>query len=134
MKCEAETMNNGEQRFRLISDDGSGYIRTEAGESGGWQNSHFHHEFEETTIVQKGWIALAELTNDEMTLTVMHENNIYTSRAKVSHNLYLPAGAIIHTVKHGNVQINDWHSCNKLDKLTKKLGEEQIAVLANEAK
>lgn len=55
-----EVMDNGEVRTRLISADNSAYIRTEASDNGGWQNSHYHLEHEETYIVQKGWVGFAE--------------------------------------------------------------------------
>ncbi len=36
-----EVMENGEQRFRLKTENGSGYVLT-ASKEGGWQKSHYH--------------------------------------------------------------------------------------------
>ena len=54
-------MDNGERRFRLSGADGSCYIRTEAAEDSGWQNSHYHTRLSELCIVQEGWVIYAEL-------------------------------------------------------------------------
>ncbi|WP_081971878.1 MerR family transcriptional regulator [Paenibacillus borealis] len=54
-----QQMPSGERRFRLLSSDGSAYIRTEAPGQGGWQHSHYHKEIAETYIVQHGWIVYA---------------------------------------------------------------------------
>jgi len=124
-----EVMNNGELRFRLNSSDGSAYIRTESGEIGAWQNSHFHLTLEETYIIQKGWICIAELIEGELKLVVQNESDIYTVNSKVVHNIYLPKNTIIHTVKHGNSRTNDWHKCEALDDLTVHLSELDIEKL-----
>ena len=121
-----EVMENGELRIRLSSQDGSAYIRTESGESGAWQNSHYHLDLEETYIVQKGWICIAELIDGDLSLRIKKENGLYTVKPMVSHNLYLPANAIIHTVKHGKAKQGDWHENKKLDALTKHLSEINI--------
>ncbi|WP_058303378.1 hypothetical protein [Gorillibacterium timonense] len=54
-------MENGERRFRLVSADGSSYIRTEASRHSGWQNSHYHKEVTEWYVVQKDWFPSPEL-------------------------------------------------------------------------
>jgi len=121
-----EVMDNGELRIRLILQDGSAYIRTEAGETGAWQNSHFHSYLEETYIVQKGWIGFAELVEGSLILRVEKENALFTVSSMVPHNLYLPADTVIHTVKHGKVKQGDWHESKELDALTKHLSELEI--------
>ena len=39
-------MDNGELRFRLVSDSGSSYIMTKSTGANGWQKSHFHEKKE----------------------------------------------------------------------------------------
>lgn len=121
-----EVMENGELRIRLTSADGSVYIRTEAGELGAWQNSHYHLALEETYIVQQGWMGVAELVAGQLSLRIEKETKLYTAKPMVPHNVYLPANAIIHTVKHGKVQQGDWYASKELDRLTKHLSETNI--------
>jgi mannose-6-phosphate isomerase-like protein (cupin superfamily) len=102
-----EQMPNGEMRFRLRKRDGTAYIRTEAGATGGWQNSHFHQHVMETYVVQAGWMAFAELLGEELSLRRLTANEIVTSCPGVVHNVYLSGHAVIHTVKHGEAQGND---------------------------
>jgi len=127
-----EVMENGELRIRLSSQDGSAYIRTESGESGAWQNSHYHLDLEETYIVQKGWVGFAELVEGSLTLKIEKENALYTVKPMVHHNLYLPANAVIHTVKHGRAKEGDWHESKELDVLTKDLSELNIKRIVGE--
>jgi hypothetical protein len=127
IKTQHERMENGELRFRLTADDGSGYIRTVASETGGWQNSHYHEAVLETYISQQGWMALAELVDHEVLWHFLLPGDVYTTRPKISHNVYLPAHAVIHTVKHGTVAGGvDWHADSLLDSLTKPVLEEDI--------
>ena len=42
ISTEHNEMPSGERRFRLTHDDGTAYIRTEATDRGGWQDSHCH--------------------------------------------------------------------------------------------
>ena len=120
-------MENGELRFRLTADDGSGYVRTVASEAGGWQNSHYHEAVLETYIAQHGWMALAELVDHEVRWHFLLPGAVYTTRPKISHNVYLPAHAVIHTVKHGTVAGGvDWYSDSVLDSMTKLVPEEDI--------
>jgi hypothetical protein len=128
-----EVMDNGEQRFRLVSGDSSTYIRTIAGEHGAWQNSHYHKALKEIYIVQNAWIAVAELINNKMQLRIERENCIFVSRPSIPHNIYLPTGAVIHTVKYGNAEASDWHSSKDLDELTINLSEKQIIYIDEKA-
>lgn len=102
-------MDNSERRFRLLKDDGTAYIRTEAGEESGWQNSHFHKAVRETYIVQTGWVAFAELVSSELVLRLLHPGDIVTTQPEVVHNVYLSSDAVIHTVKHGVAEGDDRH-------------------------
>jgi len=102
-------MDNGERRLRLLKDDGTAYIRTEAVEESGWQNSHFHKTVRETYIVQTGWVAFAELVSSELVLRLLHPGDIVTTQPEVVHNVYLSSDAVIHTVKHGVAEGDDRH-------------------------
>jgi len=124
--CPHERMPNGELRFRLVSTDGSAYIRTASTLGSGWQRSHFHKQVFETYIVQSGWMALASLRNGEVVLERFVAGQITTTERLVPHNVYLPANAVIHTVKHGNTAEKDWWPCPELDQRTTILTEEEI--------
>lgn len=129
-------MDNGELRFRLMKngdDSGFGYILTEMPEKGGgaWQNSHYHRGVLETYIVQKRWIASAELVKGAVTIRIHRENEIFTTQPEVHHNIYMPSGAIIHTVKHGDCSLqHDWVASPELDNFTKQMAEREILVRA----
>jgi hypothetical protein len=127
-------MPNGETRFRLVDRDGAGYVRTEAGEAGAWQNSHLHRRMVETYIVQAGWVAVAQLSqNNELEITVLREGNVLSASPGVAHNVYMPAGAITHVVKHGTNTADDWVTSQAtalLDLLTKPLLEPDILRIA----
>lgn len=126
-----QQMPNGELRFRLIGPDGSAYIRTVAGPKGGWQNSHYHHQLRETYIVEKGWMVMAELDDDgALSFHKLNAGDIRTSPVKRAHNVFLPAGAVIHTVKHCvQEKQDDWHPFPSLDELTKGLSEDELCAL-----
>lgn len=120
-------MDNGELRYRIVATDGSSYVRVEATEDSGWQNSHYHNAVLETYIIQKEWAALVELDNGEAVYRIMQPGDVYTTRPGISHNVYLPAHAVIHVVKHGDTAAgDDWHSDEILDSRTKCVSEEQI--------
>lgn len=122
-----ERMNNGELRFRLMAADGTGYIRTVASESGGWQNSHYHNSVLETYIVQHGWVAFVELQGGDLTWRLLRPGDVHTTTTRVAHNLYLPGNGVIHTVKHGNNTQNlDWHASHDLDLRTKSISEDEL--------
>jgi uncharacterized membrane protein YhaH (DUF805 family) len=99
--CKHSLMPNGELRFRLLKSDGTAYIRTESPPKGDWQNSHYHNKVKETYIVQAGWIGYAELFDGKPMFRIYHEGESFTTKPSVIHNVYMPAGAVIHTVKHG---------------------------------
>lgn len=92
----------GEFRFRLLKNDGTAYIRTEASASGGWQKSHWHNKVRETYIVQRGWIGYAELVDGLPRYRIYRAGDLFTTAPFIIHNVYMPANAVIHTVKHGD--------------------------------
>lgn len=94
-------MPNGELRFRLLKADGTAYIRTEASLDSGWQRSHYHNQVKETYIVQAGWMGYAQLVDDNPTYHIYKKGESFTTRPWIIHNVYLPSGAVVHTVKHG---------------------------------
>lgn len=95
-------MENGEKRFRLTKpSEGSGYIRTEASSTGGWQNAHYHEQVLETYVVQSGWIVACELRDAAHRYVLYNAGEVFTTSPLVVHNIYMPANAVIHTVKHG---------------------------------
>jgi mannose-6-phosphate isomerase-like protein (cupin superfamily) len=124
-------VENGEFRYRLLKEDeGTAYIRTEASEAGGWQNSHHHNSCTETYIVQSGWMAAAEMRDGQVALMRFGPGQIYSTEPGIVHNVYLPAHAVIHTVKHGPAAKGDWHGNThvalELNVLTKQISEAQI--------
>jgi len=124
-------MDNGEYRFRLVADDGSGYVRTVAPGTGAWQNSHYHKYVVETYIVQSGWVAIVELQNDSLTWYLLMPGEILTTRAHVPHNMYMAGDSVTHTVKHGpTTDGSDWHPSPELDRRTKHVSENDIYRLA----
>jgi hypothetical protein len=124
-------MPNGELRFRLRHDDGTGYSRTEAGDGGGWQKSHHHRTVRETYITQHGRIAFAELIDGELRIRVFGPHEICTTEPNVPHNVYLYRDTVIHTVKHGDEgSVADLHADPSLDEKVDHLNEADIARLA----
>lgn len=132
--CKHGKMPNGELRFRLQKNDSTAYIRTEASETGGWQQAHWHKKVLETYIVQAGWMAYAELVDDEVRLTTFEPGESFTTEPNVIHNIYLPAEAVIHTVKHGNgrgeVRVVDAKTA-EFTSLTETIDEDEIRARAN---
>lgn len=125
-------MQNGEYRFRCFDEnDGYGYALTKMPASvGGWQNSHYHKSVVETYIVQNGWIGFACLDSDILQLALYRAGEVVTTEINQSHNIFMPTGAVIHTVKHGDCSTpNDWFASPDLDAKTKHLTEEAILSL-----
>lgn len=123
-------MQNGEFRFRLIDNNGIGYVRTHSGDIGSWQNSHFHIAHAETYIVQRKWIMVATLSpQNDLMLLPLEEGEIWTSDLRSAHNVFMPAGAITHTIKHGSGSSQDWHTnceTEMLDQKSKILNEKNL--------
>lgn len=123
-----QLMDNGERRFRLISSDGTSYIRTEAPNEGGWQNSHFHKELTELYVVQSGWLVYAELSSEgELSLKSMKQGDSILVNPFIHHNLYMSPYTVNHVIKFGsNVTQTDWFPSSELDKLTKHIPESEL--------
>jgi hypothetical protein len=116
-----QEMENGERRFRLVSSDGSSYIRTEASNVGGWQNSHYHAQLTEIYIVQSGWLVYAELSSEgKLSFKFMGQGENIIVYPSVHHNLYMSPHTVTHVVKYGSVKA-DWFPSTELDKLTKHI-------------
>lgn len=112
-----EIMPNGEKRFRLKSTDGTGYIRVENPGAGVWQNSHMHTTMSELTIVQKGYVILAQLKDGKCHMQTYTEREYFICEPGMIHNLFMGADTITHTVKFGDTTKNDWVACPELDKM-----------------
>ena len=117
LKEHHEQMPNGEFRFRLKHTSGNGYILTIAGENGGWQRSHSHRSATEVYVVEAGWMAFAskKCGSSPASIEVHKEGDIVHVRPRLPHNVYLPKGARIHTVKIGAKTPSDWVSEPELD-------------------
>ncbi|CAM4058726.1 cupin domain-containing protein [Saccharibacillus endophyticus] len=129
IKAVHHEMDNGEKRFRLVGSDGSSYIRTESAADGAWQNSHFHERMQEIYIVEKGWIAYAELTDEqELMLRLLTKGESLHVPPKRPHNIYMPPDSVTHVVKFGgDPQIDpDWFAATALDRLTLNLSEREL--------
>ncbi|OGI22326.1 MAG: hypothetical protein A2808_01015 [Candidatus Moranbacteria bacterium RIFCSPHIGHO2_01_FULL_55_24] len=136
---DGEVMDNGEQRFRLML-NGNGYVWTQpsADQPPAWQNAHLHKGVLETYIVQTGKIAVASLYEGERMVKIYHAGDVVTTELNVPHNVYLFAGAGIHTVKHGTPIGNpeksgaDWYPADPdFDVWSKSLNEATINELAS---
>lgn len=144
-------MPNGERRYSLKSEDGSDYIRTVAGDAGGWQNAHYHggpealarvHEesgvpgIQELYFVESGWMAYAynATPGDYLVeIEILRPGMTLTSTSGEEHNVYLPAGAVIHTIKFGEKVANQnrgnndwWPASQEFDEASKALGENDL--------
>jgi hypothetical protein len=136
----SKEMPNGEERYSVKMLDGSGWILTLAGETGGWQNAHYHKGVRETYIVQFGWLAFA--TCDEHSvyhLNIYRPGGVVTATPGEQHNVYLPSGALVHTVKHGASvgnpakKGNDWWDARpNFDQWSKSLDEQEIYLFDGE--
>ncbi len=116
-----ERMDNGEYRFRLRHTDGSSYIRTQAGETSGWQNSHLHRMTFELNVVQEGVMLLVEDLCGTPEIRVLRAGDSFLSRPNVPHNSYLMPGTVAHTVKMSCPPEGDWVACSALDPVCRAL-------------
>lgn len=122
-----ERMDNGELRFRLQSDDGSKYCRTQASGGSGWQNSHLHHTTYEMNVVQAGAVLVVTGTEDGHSLRLCRAEDWFLSLPGVPHNCYLYPGAVLHTVKFGAaIAQGDWIADPALDALCRTLDVEDL--------
>lgn len=116
-----QQMENGEIRYRMLGRDGSTYIRTEASEHSGWENSHYHKALQELYLVSSGWILIAEADGDEVKITRLEAGQMYLTQRGVPHNVYMSPFAVTHTVKFGNSEPGDWYGSPLLDKKINEL-------------
>lgn len=117
-------MDNGERRFRLSGADGSCYIRTEAAEDSGWQNSHYHTRLSELCIVQEGWAVYAELIDGKAVANKYTAGETYLIRPMIPHNSWMAPNSILHTVKFGDCSDPDWIASPELDAQVKGVDPE----------
>ncbi len=131
-------MPNGEKRFRLNkSTEGSGYIRTESSAKGGWQNAHYHESVLETYVVQSGWIVACEERGGAHRYVRYEPGQVFTTQPDVVHNIYMSAGSVIHTVKHGQLpagktsdRIDNAERARRMTEENKALDEATLALVA----
>jgi hypothetical protein len=124
-----QLMDNGEKRFRLIGSDGTSYIRTEASNEGGWQNSHFHKGLTEFYVVQNGWLVYAELSVEgKLSLRSMKRGDSIMVHPFIHHNLYMSPYTVTHVVKYRSDDViqTDWFPSLELDKLTRHIPESEL--------
>lgn len=116
--AEHTQMENGEYRYRLLSKvDGSAYVRTEVTGNGSWQKSHFHKNVKETYIIERGKVIFFEKKDNIIKNKTLLSGDIITTEPYISHNLYVFAGAIFHTVKHNSKSLDaDWFPDLEMDK------------------
>ena len=126
IRTNHSVMDNGERRFRLAGSDGSCYIRTEAADDSGWQNSHWHTRLSEICIVQEGWVVYAELIDGKVVANKYTAGETYLIRPLIHHNTYLASHSILHTVKFGDCSDPDWIASPELDALVKGTDPESL--------
>ena len=122
-----EEMDNGELRFRLRAADGSSYIRTQAAQQSGWQNSHLHRHVHELNVIQQGAMAVVEEHEGKLSFRVIRAGEFYLCPLNVPHNSYMAPGTVAHTVKYGlNLPQTDWVACPHLDEVCRALDPEAL--------
>lgn len=109
-------MDNGELRFRLVSDHGSSYILTRGTTDNGWQSSHVHYTKNEFYIVENGVVFVALLIENEIKLKKLSRGDSLSVPVGIPHNVFICDNAILHTVKFGAAE-EDWIAYPALDKL-----------------
>jgi hypothetical protein len=144
LELKHKVMSNGEHRYSVNLPDGSSFILTVAGDEGAWQDAHRHRGkgFLEVYTVIKGWIAGAfvpgasESSQPQLRRWVKGESFSFCNEP---HNIYLPAGAIIHTTKVAGRPVGnperkntDWWPDYVLDKWSKAFSEEKLLLAADD--
>lgn len=119
-------MPNGELRFRLMHLNGGGYIRTVAVEGSGWQVAHYHEQVAEVYVVEAGWMGFVERVGAQLKARVLRPGEVVSSAPGISHNVYLPDAAVIHTVKLPGMLENDWQEDPELSVETSAWTEEVL--------
>ena len=118
-------MDNGELRFRLVSDSGSSYILTKSTENNGWQRSHVHYKKREVYVVEKGVVLMAQLIDGEAKITKLCENDVVSVPVGIPHNVRMSDSAVLHALKYG-VQEEDWNPSPELDALIARIDVETL--------
>lgn len=128
ISCLHEEMPNGERRFRLGRESGGGYVLTLSGKRGAWQNSHFHKHISEFYLVESQWLAMAFLDVDDKSfkLSFLRQGESCLIKPYVPHNVFMPSGGTVHTIKMNSVVVGDWFPSCELDAITKLISERQL--------
>ena len=114
-------------RFRLRAADGSSYIRTQAAQQSGWQNSHLHRFVHELNVIQQGAMAVVEERGGKLSVRVIRAGEFYLCPLNVPHNSYMAPGTVAHTVKYGtDLPQSDWVACPHLDEVCRTLDPEAL--------
>lgn len=108
-------MDNGELRFRLLSEHGSSYILTKSTGDNGWQKSHVHYRKQEFYLVEKGVVFIALLIDNEVQIKKLCENDSLLITPGVPHNVRMSDHALLHTIKYGTTD-EDWNGCEELER------------------
>lgn len=67
---------------------------------------------------------ICEYRRGNLTLRILEEGDVVTTEARIPHNVYMAAGAVIHTVKHGVSTGEDKEPAPELTIICKKLSDE----------
>lgn len=109
-------MDNGELRFRLVSEHGSSYILTQSTAKNGWQNAHVHRLKDEFYLVEEGVVLVARLIDNELKLDKLCKMDTMHIPPNVPHNVLISDNAVLHALKFG-AQAEDWTPCPELDRM-----------------
>lgn len=126
-----EIMDNDSRRFRLISSDGTSYIRCENPGKPAWENSHSHSTLQELILVQRGELIFCELRNGKTSYTLLQAGDSAITTPKIPHNNCMSEDSVVHTVKFGDCTTLDWIQSPELDEQTKPLTFEQARSLCS---
>jgi hypothetical protein len=117
LKLDYKRFGDRERRY-YVKGPGS-YILTIA-ERGGWQDAHFHNDFCELVIVQKGKVAVAS-RGSTISMVEFGEGRYFHFTEGQVHNIYMFPGSITHCIKYGNVKKGDWIPDEEFTKYCKTL-------------
>lgn len=79
--------------------------------------------------MEKGWIGFAEMKDGECQIRILREGDIVITEPGVEHNVFMPKGAEIDTLKV-RAQPGDWHASSALDALTRDAGLNMEQILS----
>jgi len=71
-------------------------------------------------------MAYAELVEDKPIVVKCLTGDIVTTQQAIVHNIYVPKGCVIHTVKQGSTSYEDRTPFPKFDSMLKKFTKEKI--------